>query len=67
MHSKYRNEVTVKIVGIRHDDYNYAEVNVMLSREIKTFIKTICCYPDQTTNELRQSVMVDFKSSEKVW
>ncbi|VDK47416.1 unnamed protein product [Anisakis simplex] len=54
------------VLGIRHDDYNYAEVNVMLSREMKTFIKTICCFPDKTTASLRQSVMVDFQPSEKV-
>uniref|UniRef100_A0A183DMV7 AAA_lid_11 domain-containing protein n=1 Tax=Gongylonema pulchrum TaxID=637853 RepID=A0A183DMV7_9BILA len=67
--SKYRNAIWMYIqslYGIRHDDYNYGEVNVMLSREMKTFIKTICCFPDRTTSALRQSVMVDFKSSEKV-
>uniref|UniRef100_A0A915Q481 Uncharacterized protein n=1 Tax=Setaria digitata TaxID=48799 RepID=A0A915Q481_9BILA len=53
-------------VSIRHDDYNYAEVNAMLSREVKTFIKTTCCNPHQMTDSLRQSVLVDFKSSEKV-
>lgn len=67
--SKYRTAIWMYIqslYGIRHDDYNYAEVNVMLSREMKTFIKTICCFPDTTTPALRQSVMVDFKLSEKV-
>lgn len=67
--SKYRNAIWMYIhtlYGIRHDDYNYAEVNVMLSREMKTFIKTICCFPDRTTPALRNSVMTDFKSSEKV-
>uniref|UniRef100_A0A0R3RJ38 NR LBD domain-containing protein n=1 Tax=Elaeophora elaphi TaxID=1147741 RepID=A0A0R3RJ38_9BILA len=54
------------IAGIRHDDYNYAEVNVMLNRKMKTFIKTTCCYPHEMTDSLRQSVMIDFKSSEKV-
>uniref|UniRef100_F1KYV7 Sestrin-3 n=1 Tax=Ascaris suum TaxID=6253 RepID=F1KYV7_ASCSU len=67
--TKYRIAVWMYIqslYGIRHDDYNYGEVNMMLSREMKTFIKTICCFPDKTTASLRQSVMVDFQPSEKV-
>ncbi|KHN80913.1 Sestrin-3 [Toxocara canis] len=67
--SKYRTAIWMYIhslYGIRHDDYNYGEVNMMLSREMKTFIKTICCFPDKTTASLRQSVMVDFQPSEKV-
>lgn len=67
--TKYRNAIWMYIqslYGIRHDDYNYGEVNVMLSREMKTFIKTICCFPDTTTPVLRKSVMIDFKPSEKV-
>lgn len=39
----------------------------MLDRKMKTFIKTICCHPHQMTDSLRQSVMIDFKSSEKVY
>lgn len=53
--------------GIRHDDYDYAEVNLMLNRPMKTFIKTLCCYPERVTDSLRASVMVDFKLSEKVF
>lgn len=52
--------------GIRHDDYDYAEVNVMLTKAMKTFIKTACCYPERVTEALRSSVMTDFKLSEKV-
>jgi len=54
------------VLGIRHDDYDYAEVNLMLNKDMKTFIKTLCCYPDRTSNSLRSSVMIDFKLSEKV-
>ncbi|EJD73737.1 hypothetical protein LOAG_18860 [Loa loa] len=67
--SKYRNAIWMYIqslYGIRHDDYNYAEVNVMLDRKMKTFIKMTCCHPHEITDSLRQSVMIDFKSSEKV-
>ncbi|VDM94537.1 unnamed protein product, partial [Onchocerca ochengi] len=67
--SKYRHAIWMYIqslYGIRHDDYNYAEVNVMLNRKMKRFIKTVCFHPYEITNSLRQSIMVDFKSSEKV-
>ncbi|CAG9539709.1 unnamed protein product [Cercopithifilaria johnstoni] len=67
--SKYRNAIWMYIqslYGIRHDDYNYAEVNVMLDRKLKTFIKTACCHPHEMTDSLRQSVMINFKSCEKV-
>lgn len=67
--SKYRNAIWMYIqslYGIRHDDYNYAEVNIMLNRKMKTFIKMTCCHPHQITDSLRQSVMIDFRSSEKV-
>ncbi|KAM3720899.1 Sestrin-3 [Dirofilaria immitis] len=67
--SKYRNAIWMYIqslYGIRHDDYNYAEVNIMLNRKMKTFIKIACCHPHQMTDSLRQSIMIDFKSSEKI-
>jgi len=67
--SKYRTAIWMYIqslYGVRHDDYDYAEVNVMLSREMKVFIKTTCCFPERCTSELRASVMNDFKLSEKV-
>ncbi|CAJ0573874.1 unnamed protein product, partial [Mesorhabditis spiculigera] len=54
------------LFGIRHDDYDYSEVNTMLSKEMKTFIKTVACYPHRVTEALRTSVMTDFKNSEKV-
>ncbi|CAJ0956593.1 unnamed protein product, partial [Mesorhabditis belari] len=54
------------LYGIRHDDYDYSEVNTMLSREMKTFIKTVACFPHRVTDSLRNGVMVDFKASEKV-
>ncbi|VDN87714.1 unnamed protein product [Brugia pahangi] len=38
----------------------------MLNRKMKTFIKMTCCHPHQITDSLRQSVMIDFRSSEKV-
>lgn len=52
--------------GIRHDDYNYAEVNQMLERNLKAYIKTVTCYPERLTKKDYDSVMREFKHSEKV-
>lgn len=54
------------IYGIRHDDYDYREVNELLDRELKEYIKAVCCYPDRMAKGECDSVMRDFKYSEKV-
>lgn len=52
--------------GIRHDDYDYREVNELLDRNLKSFIKTVCCYPERTTQKDCDGVMKEFRHSEKV-
>lgn len=52
--------------GIRHDDYNYSEVNQMLERNLKSFMKTVTCYPERVTKKDYDGVMREFKHSEKV-
>lgn len=52
--------------GIRHDDYDYGEVNQLLERDLKSYIKTVCCFPERTTKNSYERVMGDFKHSEKV-
>ncbi|XP_064629105.1 sestrin-1-like isoform X2 [Lineus longissimus] len=52
--------------GIRHDDYDYGEVNILLERSLKSYIKTVTCYPEQTTKKDYDSFMLEFKDSEKV-
>ena len=52
--------------GIRHDDYNYGEVNQMLERNLKSYIKTVTCYPERLTKKEYDNVMREFKHSEKV-
>ncbi|GMT37657.1 hypothetical protein PFISCL1PPCAC_28954, partial [Pristionchus fissidentatus] len=54
------------LFGIRHDDYEYQKVNELLSRQMKTFVKTCVCYPERMTEELRNHVMPDFTSSERI-
>ncbi|VDP31242.1 unnamed protein product [Soboliphyme baturini] len=54
------------LYGIRHDDYEYSEVNKLLSRQIKTYIKTICCFPERNPKYLSSSALADFDTAEKV-
>ncbi|BES88051.1 PA26 p53-induced protein (sestrin) [Nesidiocoris tenuis] len=52
--------------GIRHDDYDYGEVNQLLERSLKSFIKSSCCYPERVTRKDYDRVLREFKHSEKV-
>nr|CAD7452350.1 unnamed protein product [Timema tahoe] len=52
--------------GIRHDDYDYGEVNQLLERSLKAFIKMTCCYPERVTKKDYDRVLREFKHSEKV-
>lgn len=54
------------LYGIRHDDYDYKEVNELLEKNLKTCIKTLCCYPERTTKDDYDNVMREFRHSEKV-
>uniref|UniRef100_A0A3B3Q9W2 Sestrin 4 n=1 Tax=Paramormyrops kingsleyae TaxID=1676925 RepID=A0A3B3Q9W2_9TELE len=38
--------------GIRYDDYDYGEVNQLLERELKLYIKAVACFPDITRSPL---------------
>ncbi|KAJ8276683.1 hypothetical protein COCON_G00084350 [Conger conger] len=52
--------------GIRYDDYNYGEVNQLLERSLKVYIKTVTCYPERTTCHMYHSYWRQFRHSEKV-
>lgn len=52
--------------GIRHDDYDYGEINALLERSLKTFIKSASCYPERVTKKDYDRVLREFKHSEKV-
>ncbi|CAG2106128.1 unnamed protein product, partial [Medioppia subpectinata] len=53
--------------GIRHDDYDYREVNLLVERNLKSYIKSLCCYPHRVrTNRDYSKVMRGFKTSEKI-
>ncbi|ELT91094.1 hypothetical protein CAPTEDRAFT_227278 [Capitella teleta] len=52
--------------GIRHDDYDYCEVNQLLERNLKAYVKTVTCFPERVTRRDYDSFMREFKHSEKV-
>lgn len=52
--------------GIRHDDYDYSEVNELLHRKLKAYIKTASCYPELCSRGEYSNIMKDFQQSEKV-
>ncbi|XP_072102349.1 sestrin-2 isoform X3 [Mobula birostris] len=54
------------VFGIRYDDYDYGEVNQLLERSLKIYIKTVACYPEKTTKRMYVGFWRHFKHSEKV-
>ncbi|KAF7266090.1 hypothetical protein GWI33_020542 [Rhynchophorus ferrugineus] len=54
------------LLGIRHDDYDYGEINALVEKSLKTFIKSACCYPERVTKKEYDKVMREFQHSEKV-
>uniref|UniRef100_A0A673GSG8 Sestrin-3-like n=2 Tax=Sinocyclocheilus rhinocerous TaxID=307959 RepID=A0A673GSG8_9TELE len=54
------------IYGIRYDDYDYGEVNRLLERGLKLYIKAVACYPDSSKTPLCPLSWAPVKASEKV-
>ncbi|MEE6512752.1 hypothetical protein FKM82_019954 [Ascaphus truei] len=54
------------IYGIRYDDYDYGEVNQLLERSLKVYMKTVTCYPERVSRHIYCSFWRQFKHSEKV-
>ncbi|XP_027711388.1 sestrin-1 isoform X3 [Vombatus ursinus] len=52
--------------GIRYDDYDYGEINQLLDRSFKVYIKTVVCTPEKATKKMYDSFWRQFKHSEKV-
>ena len=44
----------------------YSEVNQLLEKPLKSYIKTVTCYPERITKKDYDSFMCEFKHSEKV-
>ncbi|XP_067273750.1 sestrin-1 isoform X1 [Pseudorasbora parva] len=52
--------------GIRYDDYDYGEINQLLDRSFKVYIKTMVCSPEKITKRMYESFWRQFRHSEKV-
>jgi len=52
--------------GIRHDDYDYHEVNELLHRDLKKYIKAASCYPDRCLKSDYENIMKGFQDTEKI-
>lgn len=50
----------------RYDDYDYGEINQLLDRSFKVYIKTMVCSPEKTTKRMYESFWRQFQHSEKV-
>lgn len=54
------------VFGIYHDDYLYTEVNKLLERPYKKYIKVVACYPEKVSVDDYLRFMPDLDHSEKV-
>ncbi|XP_034546108.1 sestrin-3 [Notolabrus celidotus] len=54
------------VLGIRYDDYDYGEVNQLLERDLKLYIKNLACYPDATKTPVYPLSWAPLKSSERI-
>jgi sestrin len=55
-----------RIKGMFHDDYNYAEVNIFLNRETKTYIKLMACAPYRLNQAAYDALGNVLEADEKV-
>ena len=54
------------IFGIRHDDYDYKDIDELLPTTMKKFIKAAVCFPDKLVKKDYRDSMRELKHSEKV-
>lgn len=54
------------VYGIYHDDYLYTEVNKLLERSYKKYIKVVACFPEKVSIDDYLGFMPDLTHSEKV-
>ncbi|XP_057306159.1 sestrin-1-like [Hydractinia symbiolongicarpus] len=54
------------VYGIFHDDYVYYEVNKLLEKAYKSYIKKVACFPERTTFLDYHDYYTDLLPSEKV-
>jgi len=54
-----------RVKGMCHDDYNYQEVNLLLNRDVKFFVKKIACIPDSITQHDFDDLGLELRPEEK--
>ncbi|KAK7922449.1 hypothetical protein WMY93_009351 [Mugilogobius chulae] len=54
------------VLGIRYDDYDYGEVNHLLERDLKFYIKAVACFPDATKTSASLFSWTSLKPSEQI-
>ncbi|XP_029917905.1 sestrin-3 [Myripristis murdjan] len=54
------------VLGIRYDDYDYGEVNQLLERDLKLYIKAVACFPDATKTSVCPLPWAPLKPSERI-
>ena len=54
-----------RIKGLLDDDYNYAEVNQLLNRQMKYYVKKLTCFPQTVTMTDFLNLGIDLQPSEK--
>ncbi|MEQ2183638.1 hypothetical protein GOODEAATRI_000116 [Goodea atripinnis] len=54
------------VLGIRYDDYDYGEVNQLLERDLKLYIKAVACFPDVTKTPVCPLSWTLLKASERI-
>lgn len=54
------------VLGIRYDDYDYGEVNQLLERDLKLYIKALACFPDATKTSVCPLTWTPLKPSERI-
>lgn len=53
-----------RIFGYYHEDYNYSIVNKLLDKEVKKFIKNVCCFPKRLDKEGFKPMFVRYTNEE---
>uniref|UniRef100_A0A3B4AWT9 Uncharacterized protein n=1 Tax=Periophthalmus magnuspinnatus TaxID=409849 RepID=A0A3B4AWT9_9GOBI len=54
------------VLGIRYDDYDYGEMNHLLERDFKFYIKAVACFPDTTKTSVCLLSWTSLKPSERI-
>lgn len=54
------------VCGCSYDDYDYGEVNQLLERDLKLYIKAVACFPDATKTPVCPLSWALLKTSERV-